>query len=66
MRNDHQSRSLLPSPEAVEGAMRRARQMRSEVVHGYLSAAVESLRKVFRPAPPRAAPSGRAPAPQHC
>jgi len=58
MRNDHAFQEFLATREAVESAMRRARRMRSEVVHDYLRRAVTWLRGILRPRP--------APAPQHC
>jgi hypothetical protein len=58
MRNDHAFAAPLPTPEAIELAMQRARRMRSEVVHGYLGRAVTWLGGIVRARP--------APAPQHC
>jgi len=58
MRNDHPFPGSYPTREAVESAMRRARRMRSEVVHSYLGRAGTWLRGLVRPRP--------APAPQHC
>jgi len=58
MRNDHPFPEFLATREAVESAMRRARRMRSEVVHDYLRRAVTWLRGSVRARP--------APAPQHC
>ncbi len=58
MRNDHAFPEFPATREAVESAMRRARRMRSEVVHDYLRRAVTWLRGILRPRP--------APAPQHC
>ncbi len=58
MQNDHAFPGPYPTYEAVEAAMRRARRMRSEVVHSYLRRGVAWLRGIVRPRP--------APAPQHC
>lgn len=55
MRNNHPFGALagevLPTQEEIERAMARARRMRAEVAHGYVTRLAAWLRGARRPAP---------------